>query len=103
MALRIHTNRTTAEPSFSSDSPSMSVPSVFAAPSSLSRATTATGSVAEAMMPMSQHTQNVHVGGASAKRQSCPHGGGNAIGPQGGFRASAESERWLAAGQSSVY
>jgi hypothetical protein len=35
----------------------------------LRRATTATGSVAEAMMPMSQGTQKVHEGGARAYMQ----------------------------------
>ena len=50
-------------------SPSMRVPRVFAAPSSLSRATTATGSVADAMMPISQHTQIVHVAGAIVYRR----------------------------------
>ena len=52
--LKMNEKSTTDDPSLSSDSPSIIVPRVAAAPSSLSRATTATGSVAERMVPMSQ-------------------------------------------------
>ena len=47
--------RTTAEPSLSRLSPSIIVPSAVSAPRSLSSATTATGSVAETIVPRSQH------------------------------------------------
>ena len=47
------TNRTTAEPSLSNDSPSIVVESDTFAPSSRSMATTATGSVAEVIVPNS--------------------------------------------------
>ena len=50
--------RTTAEPSLSRLSPSIIVPSAVSAPRSLSSATTATGSVAETIVPRSQHALN---------------------------------------------
>ena len=53
-AIRIM-KRTTAEPSLRSDSPSIIVPSFASVPRSLSSATTATGSVAERIVPRSQH------------------------------------------------
>jgi hypothetical protein len=55
---RTQEKSTTAEPSLSSDSPSIRVARALEAPNSRRRATTATGSVAERMMPMSQQTQN---------------------------------------------
>ena len=54
--VRSATYSTTAEPSLRRDSPSIKVPIAFSVPSSLRRATTATGSVAEVIVPMSQHT-----------------------------------------------
>ena len=53
-AIRIM-KRTTAEPSLSRLSPSIIVPSFGSAPRSLSSPTTATGSVAETIVPRSQH------------------------------------------------
>ena len=51
---------TTAVPSFRRDSPSIVVESETFAPSSRSKATTATGSVAEVMVPRRRHKSHVH-------------------------------------------
>ena len=59
-AVKITSNKTIADPSFTSDSPSIKVESVLDAPNSFSKETTATGSVAPKIDPNKKESLNLN-------------------------------------------